>query len=136
MVRILHPELFELARQALLKFEAEMVAQGIKKPEKFPDSKINAVVLKTCLSLWGIGDDLYLCSARRNFEQAVHIVNQLADESTHKLLTGLSEWLDIEIVYQRKGNRCHFSFTRSDGEKMARAIEAGKVEPSDSQLVH
>ena len=34
MVRILHPELFEKGKQAILKFEAEAVEQGIKKPEK------------------------------------------------------------------------------------------------------
>ena len=78
MVRILHPELFEKGKQAILKFEAEAVKQGIKKPEKLSDSKINAIMLKTCLSLWGEGEDLYLCSAKRNFEQAVEIVNQLA----------------------------------------------------------
>ena len=54
----------------------------------------------------------------------------------HKLLSALSELLDLEIVYQRKGNRRFFSFTRSNGEKMALEIEAGKVAPSDSQVVH
>ena len=39
MVRILHPELFEKGKQAILKFEAEAVKQGIKKPEKLSDSK-------------------------------------------------------------------------------------------------
>ena len=78
MVRILHPELFEKGKGIVLKFEAEAVKQGIKKPEKLSDSKINAIMLKTCLSLWGEGEDLYLCSAKRNFEQAVEIVNQLA----------------------------------------------------------
>ena len=34
MVRILRPELFEKGKQAILKFEAQMVEQGIKKPAK------------------------------------------------------------------------------------------------------
>ena len=39
-VRILHPELFELGKQAILKFESDMVEAGLKKPEKLSDSKI------------------------------------------------------------------------------------------------
>ena len=130
MVRILHPELFEKGKQAILRFEAEA-----KKPEKLSDSKINAILLKTCLSLWGEGDDLYLCSAKRNFEQAVGIANQLADDSRHKLLTALSECLDLEIVYRREGNRCSFSFTRPDGKQTDLEIEAGKISPSESQSI-
>ena len=112
-----------------------MVEQGIKKPEKLSDSKINAILLKTCLSLWGEGDDLYLCSAKRNFEQAVEIVNQLDADRTHKLLAALSELFDVEIVYRRQGNLCHFSFTRPDGKQMDLEIEAGKVSPSDAQRI-
>ena len=135
MVRILHPELFEKGKQAILKFEADMVEQGIKKPEKLSDSKINAIMLKTCLSLWGEGDDLHFVSAKRNFEQAVDIVNQLADDSTHKLLAALSDWLDLEIVYRRERNRCYFSFKRADGKQMDLEIEAGKISPSDAQRI-
>ena len=135
MVRILHPELFEKGKQAILKFEAQMVEQGIKKPEKLSDSKINALMLKTCLSLWGEGDDLYIVSAKRNFEQAVGIANQLADDSRHKLLAALAECLDLEIVYRREENRCSFSFTRPDGKQMNLEIEAGKISPSDAQKI-
>ena len=135
MVRILRPELFEKGKQVILKFESEMVEQGIKKPEKLSDSKINAIMLKTCLSLWGEGEDLYLCSAKRNFEQGVEIVNQLDADRIHKLLAALSEWLDLEIIYRRSGNLCHFSFTRSDGQLMELTIEAGKVSQSESEVV-
>ena len=65
MVRILHPELFEKGKQAILKFEAEAAEAGIKKPEKLSDSKINAIMLKTCLSLWGEGEDLYIVSSAK-----------------------------------------------------------------------
>ena len=135
MVRILDSGLFEKAKGIVLKFEGQMVAQGIKKPEKLSDSKINAIMTKTCLSLWGEGDDLYLCSAKRNFEQAVEIANQLADDSRHKLLAALAECLDMEIVYRREGNRCSFSFTRRDGKQMDLEIEAGTVSQSESEVV-
>ena len=135
MVRILRPELFEKAKEIVLKFEAKMVEDGIKKPEKLSDSKINAIMLKTCLSLWGEGDDLHFVSAKRNFEQAVDIVCQLADDNTHKLMAALSDWLDLEIVYRREGKRCYFSFTRADGKQMNLEIEAGQVSPSESQGV-
>ena len=135
MVRILHPELFEKGKQAILKFEVQQAAAGIKKQEKLPDSKIVAIMLKTCLSLWGEGEDLYLCSAKRNFEQAVEIVNQLDADRIHKLQTALSEWLDLAITYRREGNLCHFSFTRSDGQLMELTIEAGKVSQSESEVV-
>ena len=135
MVRILHPELFEKGKQAILRFEGQQEAAGIKKPEKLSDSKINALMLKTCLSLWGEGDDLYIVSAKRNFEQAVGIANQLADDSRHKLLAALAECLDLEIVYRREGNRCSFSFTRTDGKQIDLEIEAGKISPSDAQRI-
>ena len=135
MVRILDSGLFEKGKEIVLKFEAEAVKQGIKKTEKLSDSKINAIMLATAISVWGEGKDLYLCSAKRNFEQAVEIANQLADDSRHKLLAALAECLDLEIIYRREGNRCSFSFTRPDGKQMDLEIEAGKLSPSDAQRI-
>ena len=87
-----------------------------------------------CVAL-GEGDDLYLCSARRNFEEAIAIVYQLTDDNTRKLLDVLSEWLGLEINYKRSGNRFSFTFIRPDGSEKTLEFEAGRVEPSDSPRV-
>ena len=92
-----------------------MVAQGIKKPEKLSDAKINAILLKTCSLVSGarvticIFAQLNETSSKRSRSS-----NQLDADRIHKLLAALSEWLDLEIIYRRSGNRfAHFSFTRS-----------------------
>ena len=110
--------------------------QGIKKPEKLSDSKDQCDFVGDVSQSLGRGwRSVHLCSAKRNFEQAVEIVNQLDADRIHKLLAALSEWLDLEIIYRRSGNLCHFSFTRSDGQLMELTIEAGKVSQSESEQV-
>ena len=135
VIRILNPEAFAKAKKAILKFDRRMVEQGFKKPEKMTDTKVNAILLKTCLALWGEGEDLYLCSAKSNCEQAESIVNQMVDSNTQTMLATLSDWLGISISYRREGNHFYFDFKRPDGSEKTLEIERGRVVPSESQGV-
>ena len=139
VVTILRPELFAEAKRLIRKFEVQQAAAGIKKQEKLPDSKIVAIMVRTCLSVWGSGEDLYLCSGRRNREEREAIVTQMVDENMGnlmgRLLADLSEWLGLEIVYKREGKRFYFTCKRPDGEILDLEIEGRKVSPSESQGV-
>ena len=134
-VRILHPELFERGKQAIRQFESDLVAAGLKKPEKLSDSKIVSIMMKTCISQWGLGDDLYLCSSKRLREETVEIVTQMVDSNTQTMLVTLSDWLGISIVYRREGSRFYFSFKQADGSEKTLEIEGGKIVPLESHRI-
>ena len=134
-VRILHPELFELGKQAILKFESDMAEIGLKKSEKLSDSKIVSIMMKTCLSQWGVGDDLYLCSSKNLREETVDIVTKMVDSNTQSMLVTLSDWLGLSIVYRREGRRFYFSFKQADGSEKTLEIEGGKIVPLESHRI-
>ena len=134
-VRILHPELFERGKQAILKFESDMVEVGLKKPEKLSDSKIVSIMMKNCLSQWGLGDDLYLCSSKNLREETVEIVTQMVDSNTQTMLVTLSDWLGLSIVYRREGSRFYFSFKQADGSEKTLEIEGGKIVSLESHRI-
>ena len=130
MIRVLHPELFEKAKQAILKFEKEMQEKGIKGPETITDSKAAAIMFKTACSVWGVGDDLYVTSAKSNSAQTMAVASQILDGNTTQLMGVLSEWLGLEISYRRDGDRFYFSFEREGKQTLELVMENGQISPS------
>ena len=62
MVRILDPELFEKNKQSILKFEKERVGKLGGTSAYLTDSKAMDIMVGTCASAWGDGEDLHLVS--------------------------------------------------------------------------
>ena len=130
MIRVLHPELFEKGKQAILKFEKEMQEKGIKGPETITDSKAAAIMFATACSLWGIGDDLFVTSAKSNLAQTIAISSQIVDGNTTQLMAFLSSWLGSEISYRREGDRFYFSFEREGLQTLELVMENGQFSPT------
>ena len=92
-------------------------------------------MMKTCLSQWGLGDDLYLCSSKNLREETVEIVTQMVDSNTQTMLATLSDWFGVSIVYRREGSRFYFSFKKADGSEKTLEIEGGKIVPLESHRI-
>ena len=62
MVRILDTALFETNKKSIARFEAQTLEQlgGTQPKPHLSDSRVLAVLSKTCSALWGCGEDLYL----------------------------------------------------------------------------
>ena len=129
MIRVLHPELFEKGKQAILKFEKEMQEKGIKGPETITDSKAAAIMFKTAISVWGAGDDLYVVSAKSNLAQCSALVSQLVDANTSEVIQVLNSWLGLKIAWRREGNVFYFSF-----EHDGKALEFRRIAVNEDQV--
>ena len=111
MVRVLEPENFEKNRQALLRFESQMVELGGIKGH-LTNSKVLQLMSRTCLSVWGDGKDLYMCSQQRTFEMITRLVVTAVDENISEAVRVLADWLELKITYSREGSNFKFRYEK------------------------
>ena len=111
MVQILDPEEFERNKQALLRFERNMVELGGIKGV-LTNSKVLQIMSKTCSSVWGVGNDLYLASQERTFEMVRNLVVSQVDENISLAVRALADWLELRITYSRKGSIFTFRYEK------------------------
>lgn len=115
MVQILDPEEFARNKQALLRFERNMVELGGIKGV-LTNSKVLQIMSKTCASVWGNGNDLYLASQERTFQMVRNLVVSQVDENISLAVRALADWLELKITYSREGSNFKFRFQKQTGE--------------------
>ena len=111
MVRVLDPEEFERNKAALMQFEKKMIELGGIKGH-LSDSKVLQLMSRTCASVWGDGKDLYLASQQRTFEMITRLVVTAVDENISEAVRVLAEWLELKIVYERRGSNFTFRYEK------------------------
>ena len=111
MVRVLDIEEFERNKQALMQFEKKMIELGGIKGH-LSDAKTLQLMSRTCASVWGNGRDLYLASQQRTFEMITRLVVTAVDENISEAVRVLAEWLELTIVYERKGSNFTFRYEK------------------------
>ena len=133
MVQILDPEEFERNKQALLRFERNMVELGGIKGV-LTNSKVLQIMSRTCSSVWGTGSDLYLASQERTFEMVRNLVVSQVDENISLAVRALADWLELKITYERRGSNFKFRFQKQTGE--FKELQLHMREPQNQRPVH
>ena len=114
MVCVLDPELFEQNKETMLKFEKRLGEFSGENSARMSDSKALSVMVRTCSSLWGDGEDMHLSSEKRTLAMVAHLVVTATDENISQAVKCLAEWLSLEITYERRGSVFLFRFVKPE----------------------
>ena len=112
MVRVLDTQLFEQNKETILKFEKRLGEFGGGNSARMSDSKALSVMVRTCASLWGDGEDLHLSSEKRTLGMVAHLVVTATDENISQAVKCLAEWLGLRITYTREGSNFTFRYEK------------------------
>ena len=135
MVRVLDIAEFEQNKQALMNFESQMEELGGIKGH-LSDSKVLQLMSRTCSSVWGNGKDLYLASQERTLGMIHRLAMAQVDDCVSEAVKALADWLELKIVYERRGSNFKFRYEKLTGEFKELQLPMRRPEPPNQYPVN